>query len=111
MVTGLGPQSKVMIPPAATASTTAPEVQPAGLPLPMTRSGCDVSTARASAGTPAPPRGLPAATAGSAGRSLCTARLRSGGKVDGASVGAGGAVVGSSSAGELVLVGRSTPRL
>ncbi len=40
MVTGLGPQLKVMIPPAATARTTAAEVQPAGEPLPITRSGC-----------------------------------------------------------------------
>ena len=111
MVTGLGPQLKVMIPPAATASTTAPEVQPAGLPSPMTRSGCEVSTARASAGTPAPPPGLPAATEGLAGRGECTARLRRGGKVDGGSVGGGVAVVGNSAAGALVLVGPPAPRL
>src|SRR5262245_10899823 len=110
MVIGFGPQSKVMIPPAATAATTAPEVQLAGLPSPMTRSGCDVSTARASAGTPAPPPGLPAATEGLAGRSECTARLRSGGKVDAGSLGVR-AVVGSSVATALVLVGPAAPRL
>ena len=35
MVTGSGPQSKVMMPPAATAATTAAEVQLAGVPLPI----------------------------------------------------------------------------
>jgi hypothetical protein len=40
-----------MIPPARTAATTAAEVQLAGLPRPTTRAGCDVSTARAVAGT------------------------------------------------------------
>jgi hypothetical protein len=59
MVTGAGPQSKVITPPAATAATTAADVQPAGVPLPTTRSGLRVSTARASAGTDAPPSGLP----------------------------------------------------
>jgi hypothetical protein len=111
MVTGFGPQLKVMIPPAATASTTAADVQPAGEPSPMTRSGWDVSTARASAGTPAPPPGLPAGSDGLAGRLVCTARLRSGGKVGGGSVGGGGAVVGNSAAGALVLVGPAAPRL
>ena len=56
--------------------------------------------------------GVAGRDAGSAGLSLCTApRLRSGGKVDGGSAGAGGVVVGSSSAGELVLVWPGTPRL
>jgi hypothetical protein len=59
MVTGAGPQSKVIFPPAATAATTAAEVQLAGVPLPTTRSGRRVSTARASAGTSAPPPALP----------------------------------------------------
>src|ERR1700759_5653269 len=61
IVTGLGPQSKVIRPPAATACTTAAEVQPAGLPLPTTWSGRLVSTAWAAAGTAAFPPGLPAA--------------------------------------------------
>ena len=36
IVTGFGPQLKVMMPPMATALTTAAEVQPAGVPWPMT---------------------------------------------------------------------------
>src|ERR1700683_3926938 len=36
IVTGLGPQSKVITPPAATSRTTAADVQPAGLPSPIT---------------------------------------------------------------------------
>ncbi|GHJ50774.1 hypothetical protein Nm8I071_00810 [Nonomuraea sp. TT08I-71] len=63
MVTGAGPQSKVMIPPAATAFTTASEVQLAGVPVPTVRVGREVSTARASAGTAACPSGLPARNA------------------------------------------------
>ena len=51
MVTGLGPQSKVMIPPSATAATAADEVQLWGVPLPMTWLGLEVSTAPASGGT------------------------------------------------------------
>ena len=46
-----------MIPPLATAATTAAEVQLAAVPLPTTRVGWDVSTARASAGTAAWPAG------------------------------------------------------
>ncbi|GAA1760165.1 hypothetical protein GCM10009681_34200 [Luedemannella helvata] len=61
MVTGAGPQSKVMIPPAATAATTALDVQPAGVPLPITLVGLLVSTGFAAAGTLARPLGLPAA--------------------------------------------------
>ena len=45
MVTGAGPQSKVMMPPAATAFTTAAEVQLAGVPVPTLRDGWLVSTA------------------------------------------------------------------
>src|SRR5580692_1517536 len=60
IVTGLGPQLKVMMPPSATACTTAAEVQPAGEPSPITWSGSLVSTARPAAGTVACPSGLPA---------------------------------------------------
>jgi hypothetical protein len=59
MVTGAGPQLNVMIPPAATAATTALDVQLAGVPLPIRRVGWEVSTALASAGTLARPAGLP----------------------------------------------------
>ncbi|GAB4047172.1 hypothetical protein GCM10028775_05920 [Catellatospora paridis] len=52
-----------MTPPAATAATTALDVQLAGVPLPITRVGRDVSTAFASAGTTAWPFGLPTTTA------------------------------------------------
>jgi hypothetical protein len=53
MVTGLGPQENLMTPPAATAETTALDVQLPGVPFPITRVGCEVSTARAAAGTAA----------------------------------------------------------
>src|SRR5258708_36013010 len=59
MVTGLGPQLNLIIPPLATALTTAADVQLAGLPLPMTWFGCAVLTARAAGGTQAWPFGLP----------------------------------------------------
>jgi hypothetical protein len=59
MVTGAGPQLNVMMPPAATAFTTAAEVQLAGVPLPTLRVGWLVSTARAADGTVACPFGLP----------------------------------------------------
>jgi hypothetical protein len=49
-----------MIPPAATALTTSADVQLAGVPLPTTRVGLLVSTARPAAGTAACPFGLPA---------------------------------------------------
>src|SRR3954447_7167284 len=62
IVTGFRPQEKRMTPPLATAATTAAEVQPAGVPRPTTRSGCEVSTARASAGIEACPAGLPNTT-------------------------------------------------
>ena len=48
-----------MIPPFATAATTAAPVQLAGVPVPTTWSGLDVSTSWPSAGTGAPPSGLP----------------------------------------------------
>jgi hypothetical protein len=60
ITTGSGPQEKVMTPPAATAVTTAAEVQLAGVPLPTTWSGREVSTGCASAGIAAWPFGLPA---------------------------------------------------
>jgi hypothetical protein len=59
MVTGLGPQSNVMMPPSATAVTTAADVQPAGVPSPITWSGSLVLTASPAAGTVAFPLGLP----------------------------------------------------
>lgn len=67
IVTGRGPQENVITPPAATAATTAFDVQLAAVPVPTTRVGCEVSTARATAGTSAWPSGLPAA-AGRGGR-------------------------------------------
>jgi hypothetical protein len=51
MVTGADPQENLMMPPAATADTTALDVQLRGVPLPITRVGWEVSTARAAAGT------------------------------------------------------------
>ena len=51
IVTGLGPQWNVMMPPAATARTTAADVQLAGLPSPITWLGCPVSSARPEDGT------------------------------------------------------------
>jgi hypothetical protein len=59
IVTGAAPQSNVMIPPLATALTTAAEVQLAGVPVPTVRVGWLVSTARAAAGTAACPARLP----------------------------------------------------
>jgi hypothetical protein len=59
IVTGECPHENVITPPAATAATTAAAVQLAGVPLPTTRSGCDVSTALAAAGIVALPLGLP----------------------------------------------------
>ena len=41
MVTGPGPQEKVIMPPAATAATTACDVQLAAVPSPMTRAGTE----------------------------------------------------------------------
>ena len=60
IVTGLAPQSKVITPPLATAATTAPDVQLAAVPLPITWSGWAVFTGRAAAGMGAPPAGFPA---------------------------------------------------
>jgi hypothetical protein len=61
IVTGRGPQEKVITPPAATAATTACEVQLAGVPSPMTWSGWLVLTGRPAGGTYAWPAGLPPA--------------------------------------------------
>src|SRR5438445_1543945 len=47
--TGVGPQLKVITPPLATAATTAADVQPAGVPSPITVVGCEVSAAAAAA--------------------------------------------------------------
>ena len=59
MVTGAAPQLKVMMPPCATALITAAEVQPAGVPVPMTWSGWPVLTAAPACGTLTCPAGLP----------------------------------------------------
>ena len=59
MVTGLGPQLKAMMPPAATSRTTAADVQLAGVPFPITWLGCLESTCRPAAGTWKCPLGLP----------------------------------------------------
>ncbi len=64
MVTGFGPHLKVMIPPRATAFTTACEVQLAADPFPTTRFGWEVSTARAAGGIGELPVGFPAAGGG-----------------------------------------------
>jgi hypothetical protein len=62
IVTGAEPQLNVMTPPAATAATTAADVQLAGVPLPITWSGWLVSAGWPAAGTVAFPAGLPAAS-------------------------------------------------
>jgi hypothetical protein len=59
IVTGLVPQLNVMIPPAATAWTTAADVQLAAVPLPTTWFGLLVLTACPEAGTGKLPFGLP----------------------------------------------------
>src|ERR1700760_3998641 len=55
MVTGLGPQENVITPPAATASTTAWDVQLAGVPAPITWSGWAMLTGWPAAGAAAIP--------------------------------------------------------
>jgi hypothetical protein len=55
MVTGSGPQENVITPPAATASTTAWDVQLAAAPSPMTWSGSAMLTGWPAAGTAAMP--------------------------------------------------------
>jgi hypothetical protein len=55
IITGAAPQLNVIIPPAATAAMTAADVQLAGDPAPMTRSGCEVSTGRPATGTETTP--------------------------------------------------------
>jgi hypothetical protein len=67
----------VMIPPAATARTTAAEVQPAGLPFPITWSGCAVSTARPAAGTGKRADAMPASGTTAATAVATTAALAS----------------------------------
>src|SRR5579864_728725 len=59
IVTGLRPQLNLMIPPAATALTTAADVQLAGVPWPITWFGWLVFTARPAGGTGKCPLGLP----------------------------------------------------
>src|SRR4051812_42534028 len=61
IVTGSGPQSNVMMPPAVTAASSAANGQLAAVPVPTTVVGCDTSTGMPAAGTPAPhiPSGLP----------------------------------------------------
>src|SRR5580700_8006975 len=70
IVTGSAPQSKVITPPLATAATTAPDVQPAAVPLPITWSGWEVFTGCAAAGMGAPPAGFPARGLGGCGACL-----------------------------------------
>jgi hypothetical protein len=60
IVTGRGPHENVITPPAATAATTACEVQLAGVPSPTTWSGWAVLTGRPADGTNVRPAGLPA---------------------------------------------------
>src|ERR1700729_3892534 len=59
IVTGRGPQENVMMPPSATAATTAAEVQLAAVPSPITWAGCEASAGCPAAGTGACPDGLP----------------------------------------------------
>src|ERR1043165_8316262 len=59
MIIGAGPQSNVMMPPAATALTTAADVQLAAVPVPTVRVGRLVSTGRAAAGTATLPCEVP----------------------------------------------------
>src|SRR3954447_17816592 len=59
MVTGLGPHLKTILPPAATAATTAAQVQLAGVPSPITWSGLATDSACAAEGTAHCPSALP----------------------------------------------------
>jgi hypothetical protein len=106
IVTGAGPQSNVITPPAATAATTAAEVQPAGEPEPTTRSGCEVSTPRESTGAAAPPGLAVAAVV----RGAATSFPADGSGRDGGRdvVGAGaGALLVTTGAGALSATGRA----
>ena len=76
MTTGVGPQSKTMMPPWATAATTAAEVQLAGVPVPTTWSGSEVSARRASTGIGEWPVGFPVAGGGGTIGSRSSARTR-----------------------------------
>jgi len=60
IVTGFEPHLKTIFPPLATAETTASEVQLSGVPVPMTRLGLAVLTARPAVGTFTFPDGFPA---------------------------------------------------
>src|SRR5512140_331108 len=60
IVAGSAPQSKVMMPPLATAATNASPVQLAGVPVPMTVVGFETSSGPASGGSGSCPSGLPA---------------------------------------------------
>lgn len=75
IVSGFGPQLKVMTPPAVTAVANAAAVQLAGVPVPMTEFGALMSSSPMPAGTVAVPFGLPG--------------LNAGGGVGGGGVGAG----------------------
>src|SRR5450756_477315 len=94
MVPGAAPQSKVMIPPPATASTTAWEVQLSALPSPITRVGWEVSTAWASAGTSAVPAGLPDVIGGGGASKVRGAAGTAGGNVRVATTSAGTVTAG-----------------
>src|SRR6185503_1819886 len=60
IVTGSGPQSNVMTPPAATAAITAGPVQLAAAPSPTTVRGAETSARPPSSGTLQVPAGFPA---------------------------------------------------
>src|SRR5690349_16584372 len=59
IVTGFGPQSKVITPPAAAALSTAAEVQLAAVPVPTTRSGTLTSSTPRPDGTLTVPARFP----------------------------------------------------
>src|SRR6185312_6587059 len=110
IVTGARPQSNVITPPAATAATTAAEVQPAGEPDPTTRSGCEVSTPRVSTGAAAPPGFAAGVVVRGAGASVpADGSGRAGGRdVVGAGVAAGvGALLVTAGAGARSATGRA----
>ena len=98
MVTGSGPQLKVMTPPAATAATTASEVQLAGVPSPITWSGREVSSGCASGGTGARPSGLPARSRGGGGSGDAVTSALAGALTPGSLAGSVGAGLAGSAA-------------
>jgi Mycothiol maleylpyruvate isomerase N-terminal domain len=89
IVTGFGPQRNLMMPPSATARTTAADVQLAGVPWPIQWFAWLVLTARPAGGTATCPDGLP--KLGSAPGLLTADELTE--VVDGAPAGADGAPV------------------